>query len=72
MPDLLVDKNTGPVALDSGEVVAPFHLRVLPAFYNMKSFAAPGRGGLNFVAASALEVDPQAVQAYWKSVGSLE
>ena len=29
----------------------------------MKSFAAPGRGGLNFVAASALEVDPQAVQA---------
>ena len=63
VPDLLVDKNTGPVALDSGEVVAPFHLRVLPAFYNMKSFAAPGRGGLNFVAASALEVDPQAVQA---------
>ena len=63
VPDLLVDKNIGPVALDSGEVVAPFHLRVLPAFYNMKSFAAPGRGGLNFVAASALEVDPQAVQA---------
>ena len=63
VPDLLVDKNTGPVILDMGEVVAPFHLRVLPAFYNMKSFAAPGRGGLNFVAASALEVDPQAVQA---------
>ena len=63
VPDLLVDKNTGPVALDSGEVVAPFHLRVLPAFYNMKSFAAPGRGGLNFVAASALEVNPQIVKA---------
>ena len=63
VPDLLVDKNTGPVILDMGEIVAPFHLRVLPAFYNMKSFAAPGRGGLNFVAASALEVDPQAVQA---------
>ena len=63
VPDLLVDKNTGPVLLDMGEIVAPFHLRVLPAFYNMKSFAAPGRGGLNFVAASALEVDPQAVQA---------
>ena len=64
VPDLLIDKNTGPVSLDPGdgnlrEVVAPFHLRVLPAFYNMRGFALPARGGLNFVAASPLEVDPQ-------------
>jgi len=64
IPDLLVDKNTGPVALELGdtgvrEVIAPFHIRVLPAFYNMKSFSMPARGGLNFIAASPLEVDPQ-------------
>jgi hypothetical protein len=68
LPDLLIDKNTGPVSLNLGEgesraVIAPFHLRVLPAFYNMKGFAMPARGGLNFVAASPLEVDPQKANA---------
>ena len=68
LPDLLTDKNTGPVSLDFGdgqlrEVIAPFHLRVLPAFYNMKGFSMPARGGLNFVAASPLEVDPQQADA---------
>ncbi len=68
LPDLLIDKNTGPVSLDLGEgefreVIAPFHLRVLPAFYNMKGFAMPARGGLNFVAASPLEIDPQKAHA---------
>ena len=68
LPDLLIDKNTGPVSLDLGdgevrEVVAPFHIRVLPAFYNMKGFSMPARGGLNFVAASPLEVDPQQASA---------
>lgn len=68
LPDLLIDKNTGPVSLDLGdgalrEVIAPFHIRVLPAFYNMKGFSMPARGGLNFVAASPLEVDPQLADA---------
>jgi len=61
-PDLLMDRNTGPVHLASEdgaihEVETPFHLRCLPAFYNLKSFLGPARGGLNFVAASALEID---------------
>ena len=63
LPDLLMDASTGPVPLGVGEgsvrqVVAPFHIRCLPAFYNLKSFQGPARGGLNFVSASALEVDP--------------
>ena len=64
LPDLLMDRNNGPVFIGeegggSREVTAPFHLRCLPAFYDMKSFVGPARGGLNFVAASALEVDPR-------------
>lgn len=64
LPDLLMDRNNGPVFIGeegggSREVIAPFHLRCLPAFYDMKSFVAPARGGLNFVAASALEIDPR-------------
>ena len=63
LPDLLMDASTGPVPLYAGEgsvreVVAPFHIRCLPAFYNLKSFHGPARGGLNFVSASALEVNP--------------
>nr|ADI22843.1 hypothetical protein [uncultured nuHF2 cluster bacterium HF0500_31B05] len=63
LPDLLMDASTGPVPLYAGdgavrEVVAPFHIRCLPAFYNLKSFQGPARGGLNFVSASALEVNP--------------
>ena len=66
LPDLLMDGSTGPVPLaDSDgsvrEVIAPFHIRCLPAFYNLKSFLGPARGGLNFVAASALEVNPARV-----------
>jgi hypothetical protein len=67
--DLLLDANIGPVLLDAGErqlreVEAPFHLRVLPVFYNMKSFLLPARGGLNFAGAAPLEVDTrQAAQA---------
>jgi hypothetical protein len=64
LPDLLMDTNNGIVSLQDTaaqvrQVQAPFHLRCLPAFYNLKSFVTPARGGLNFVAASALEVDPQ-------------
>ncbi len=67
LPDLLMDRNAGPVLLatqdgSTRQVEAPFHLRCLPAFYNMKSFMGPARGGLNFVAASALEVDPRKVE----------
>ena len=51
VPDLLLDTNSGAVNLDVGgqirEVEAPFHLRMLPAFYNMKGFRLPARGGIN-------------------------
>ena len=62
VPDLLLDTNSGAVNLDVGgqirEVEAPFHLRMLPAFYNMKGFRLPARGGINLVAPCALEIDP--------------
>lgn len=65
IPDLLLDTNSGVVNLNVEgqlrEVEAPFHLRMLPAFYNMKGFRLPARGGINFVAPSALEVDPSRV-----------
>ena len=61
VPDLLLDSNTGVVPIDADggvrEVDAPFHLRMLPAFYHLKGFRLPARGGLNLVAASALEID---------------
>ncbi len=61
VPDLLLDGNAGvvPIEVDGQvrEVEAPFHLRMLPAFYHMKGFRLPARGGLNLVAASALEID---------------
>jgi hypothetical protein len=61
VPDLLLDTNMGTVHIEVGgqvhEVEAPFHLRMLPAFYHMKGFLLPARGGLNLVAASALEID---------------
>lgn len=61
VPDLLLDANAGTVHIEFEEQVreveAPFHLRMLPAFYHMKGFRLPARGGLNLVAASALEVD---------------
>lgn len=65
-PDLLMDENLGPVyfrgpnnAIKQAE--APFHLRVMPGFYNLKGFLSPARGALNFVAASALDADPRKV-----------
>ena len=63
-PDLLMDRNSGPVLAGGPdgsvrEVQAPFHLRCLPVFYNLKSFLGPARGGLSFVAASGLSIDPR-------------
>ena len=65
VPDLLLDTNAGVVNLsvdgELREVEAPFHLRMLPAFYHMKGFRLPARGGINMVAPSALEIDPSLV-----------
>ena len=63
-PDLLMDSKSGPVlwADPEGkvhEVEAPFHLRCLPGFYNLKGFASPARGGLSFVSASPLQIIPR-------------
>ena len=68
LPDLLMDRNTGPVmvVLDDGsprQVEAPFHLRNLPAFRDFRKFRTPARGGLSFVATSALQIDPPRVAA---------
>ena len=68
VPDLLMDGNSGTLGVDGGTgearlVQAPFFIRCLPAFYNMKSFWGPARGALSFVAASALEIDPRRVAA---------
>ena len=69
VPDLVMDRNAGPlpVSLADGsvrEVEAPFHLRNLPAFRDFRRFLTPARGGLSFVAASPLAVDPgRAAQA---------
>ncbi len=68
LPDLLMDGNSGTLGVDGGKgevrlVQAPFFIRCLSAFYNMKSFWGPARGALSFVAASALEIDPRRVTA---------
>ncbi len=61
VPDLLLDANMGVIHIEADgglrEVEAPFHLRLLPAFYVLKGFRLPARGGLNLVAASALEIN---------------
>ena len=67
-PDLLLDRNSGPVFLghedgSTRQVQAPFNLRCLPAFYDMKSFLGPARGGLSFLSASPLEGDPRRLAA---------
>lgn len=66
-PDLLLDRAAGPLAVatpgGSTQVEAPFQLRCTPAFRDMRSFAAPARGALAFVGASALEVEPARVAA---------
>ena len=68
LPDLLMDRNASavPVPLAGGqmaEVDAPFHLRNLPAFRDFHNLRTPARGGISFVAASALEIDPSRVAA---------
>jgi len=62
VPDLLLDRNTGPVSVPVvGEgprrLEWPLHLRNLPAFRDFRRFRTPARGGLSFAAASPLEVD---------------
>ena len=62
--DLLMDRNSGPVILGTSDgstrpLETPFNLRCLPAFYDMKSFLMPARGGLSFLSASSLEGDPR-------------
>ena len=66
--DLLLDSNTGPVTVAVDDrtprrVEAPFHLRNLPAFRDFKKFRTPARGGLSFVAASPLQIDPRRAAA---------
>ncbi|NKB68775.1 MAG: hypothetical protein GKR89_17050 [Candidatus Latescibacteria bacterium] len=68
VPDLLLDRNIGPLPLYTREgiqrnVEAPFHLRVLPAYYNLKRFASPARGGLSFLGASPIEIETQRLAA---------
>ena len=64
--DLLMDQSHGPVFFRDQknkihQAQAPFHLRVMPGFYDLKGFLSPARGALNFVSAAALEVDPRKV-----------
>lgn len=63
-PDLLMDESQGPIFFRDGknqirQVDAPFHLRIMPGFYNLKGFLSPARGALNFVATSPLEIEPE-------------
>ena len=64
--DLLMDQSEGPILFRDQkdkihQINAPFHLRVMPGFYDLKGFLSPARGALNFVSAGALTVDPHAV-----------
>ena len=63
--DLVMDRNAGAVtvAVDGVPrlVDAPFHLRNLPAFRDFRPFRTPARGGLSFVGASPLRIDPRRV-----------
>ncbi len=63
-PDLLMDTNNGPIFFRDNnggihQVDAPFHLRLMPGFYDLKGFLSPARGALNFVSASPLEIHPR-------------
>ena len=63
IPDLLMDRNAGPVTVvlsdgTSRSLETSFHLRNLPAFRDFRRLTTPARGGLSFVAASALQIDP--------------
>ncbi|MCC7262448.1 MAG: Gldg family protein, partial [Candidatus Latescibacteria bacterium] len=70
-PDLLLDRAAGPLSVAAGgaslQVEAPFQLRCTPAFRDMRSFAAPARGALAFVGASALELDLARVAAGYQA-----
>ena len=64
--DLLMDQSHGPILFRDKknkihQINAPFHLRVMPGFYDLKGFLSPARGALNFVSAGALTVDPRVV-----------
>lgn len=64
--DLLMDQSLGPILFRDKkdkihQINAPFHLRVMPGFYDLKGFLSPARGALNFVSAGALTIDPRAV-----------
>ena len=65
-PDLLMDQSNGPIFFRDQknkihQVEAPFHLRIMPGFYDLKGFLSPARGALNFVSAGPLESDPRKV-----------
>ncbi len=67
--DLLMDQSQGPILFRDEknkihQINAPFHLRVMPGFYDLKGFLSPARGALNFVSAGALTVDPRVVSDY--------
>lgn len=67
--DLLMDQSQGPILFRDKknkihQINAPFHLRVMPGFYDLKGFLSPARGALNFVSAGALTVDSRAVSDY--------
>ena len=64
--DLLMDQSQGSILFRDEkntihQINAPFHLRVMPGFYDLKGFLSPARGALNFVSAGALTVDSRAV-----------
>ena len=67
--DLLMDQSHDPILFRDEknkihQINAPFHLRVMPGFYDLKGFLSPARGALNFVSAGALTVDSRAVSDY--------
>ena len=67
LPDLVMDRNAAaaPVVVDGRlrDVAAPFHLRNLPAFRDFRPFRTPARGGLSFIGAGPLQIDPLRVAA---------
>ena len=67
--DLLMDQSHGAILFRDEkdkihQINAPFHLRVMPGFYDLKGFLSPARGALNFVSAGALTADSRAVSDY--------
>lgn len=71
--DLLMDQSHGPILFRDKknkihQINAPFHLRVMPGFYDLKGFLSPARGALNFVSAGALTVDPHVVSDYHSDI----